>query len=82
MKKILKNAFGFGLVEVLMAAGLAGGIALTIAKLSQDANRVTKTTETNVFLNIFFMLQKVTFFYPRLLRLFFQSGNTKFCFYS
>ena len=53
MKKILKNAFGFGLVEVLMAAGLAGGIALTIAKLSQDANRVTKTTETNNEINMF-----------------------------
>ena len=53
MKKIFKNTFGFGLVEVLMAAGLAGGIALTIAKLSQDANRVTKTTESNNEINMF-----------------------------
>lgn len=52
MKKLLKNAVGFGLVEVLMAAGLAGGIALTVAKLSQDANRVTKTTETNNEINM------------------------------
>lgn len=41
-KNLFKNKFGFGLVEVLMAAGITGGIALTVAKLSQDANKVTK----------------------------------------
>lgn len=52
MFKFARNKNGFGLVEVLMAAGLAGGIALTIAKLSQDANRVTKTTESNNEINM------------------------------
>lgn len=52
MFKFTRNKNGFGLVEVLMAAGLAGGIALTIAKLSQDANRVTKTTESNNEINM------------------------------
>ncbi|GEM_PF-2875815 len=52
MKKLFKNTFGFGLVEVLIAAGLAGGLALTIAKLSQNAGRVTKTTESNNEINM------------------------------
>lgn len=51
-KNLFKNTFGFGLVEVLMAAGIAGGIALTIAKLSQDANKVTKSTEANNEINM------------------------------
>jgi len=50
---------GFGLVEVLIAAGLAGGLALTIAKLSQNANRVTKTTESNNEINL--MLNDVAY---------------------
>lgn len=53
MLNLLRNKSGLGLVEVLMAAGIAGGIALTVAKLSQDANRVTKTTETNNEINMF-----------------------------
>lgn len=53
MFNLLRNKSGLGLVEVLMAAGIAGGIALTVAKLSQDANRVTKTTETNNEINMF-----------------------------
>ena len=53
MIKLFRNNSGLGLVEVLMAAGIAGGIALTVAKLSQDANRVTKTTETNNEINMF-----------------------------
>lgn len=51
-KNLFKNKFGFGLVEVLMAAGIAGGIALTVAKLSQDANKVTKSTEANNEINM------------------------------
>src|SRR5690606_19769231 len=44
---------GFSLVEVLMAAGIVGGIGLTVAKLGQDSARVTKTTEANNEINAF-----------------------------
>lgn len=47
------NQKGFSLVEILMAAGIVGGIALTVAKLSQDSARVTKTTEANNEINNF-----------------------------
>lgn len=43
--KLLANA-GFSIVEVLVAAALMGGVALGVAKLTQDQAKSTKTIET------------------------------------
>jgi hypothetical protein len=47
------NFKGFGLAEVMLAAGLTGGIALTVAKLSQESARINKTAESNYEINQF-----------------------------
>jgi hypothetical protein len=52
IKKFL-SVGGFGLAEVMLAAGLTGGIALTVAKLAQESNRINKSTETNYEINQF-----------------------------
>lgn len=38
---------GIGLVEVLLAIGILGGLTLVIAKFSNNANKVTNNVETN-----------------------------------
>lgn len=53
LKKTLMSCRGFGLVEVMVAAAMAGGLALVIAKISTDMNRGAKTAETNNEINNF-----------------------------
>lgn len=42
---VLKNSKGFSLIQVMIAAGLAGGLALFIAKLTKDQVKSVKTVE-------------------------------------
>ena len=51
MSVIRKNQKGSSLVEVILAAGLAGGLALVVAKIAQDSIRIGKTAETNMEIN-------------------------------
>lgn len=44
---------GFSLVEVMLAAGLASGVALVVAKVAQESNKTTKTMETNIEVTTF-----------------------------
>lgn len=52
MKKFFKE-HGFGLVEVMIAAGMAAALALVVAQQGKEMNRISKTTETNVEVNAF-----------------------------
>lgn len=53
LRNFLKSARGFGLVEVMVAAAMAGGLALVVAKISKDMSRVNKSAETNSEVNQF-----------------------------
>ena len=46
MPKWLKNSLGFSLVEIMVAIGLAGGLALVITKISQNMNSVQNEAES------------------------------------
>lgn len=43
--KLLKNKLGFSLLELMIVAGMIGGMALTITKLGEMGNRSVKTNE-------------------------------------
>lgn len=50
MNRFFKNLkeYGFSLTETLIAIGIAGGVALTVAKLGQDSVKISKTAERNL----------------------------------
>jgi hypothetical protein len=50
-KKILKGDSGFSMVQVLMAAGLAGVVSLMVAKITQNSRQAVKTTEIQTEIN-------------------------------
>lgn len=50
MKSFFKNIKdqGFSLTETLIAIGISGALALTVAKLGQDSAKISKTSERNL----------------------------------
>ncbi len=48
--KMLKNALGFTLVEVMVAAGLLGGLSLVTVQLSQKGKMASKTARTDAMI--------------------------------
>jgi len=47
MKIFNKKIYGFSLVEILIAIGLAGGISLVIMSLMQNTKKAIETAETS-----------------------------------
>lgn len=47
MKKILRNFSGFSLIQVMIAVGMLGGVALMVAKLGSDQSKLSKTARTS-----------------------------------
>jgi type II secretory pathway pseudopilin PulG len=45
--KIIKSEVGMSLVSVMMAAGMVGGLAMVIAKLSQNSSKVQRNAIEN-----------------------------------
>ena len=53
MKKFLRNIGGFGLVQVLVAAGMIGGLSLVVMQLGQMGTKTTAQSEAGLDINLF-----------------------------
>jgi hypothetical protein len=51
MKIFLKNQKGVSMVGVLMAAAMAGGVALLVAQIGKNSNQITQETNANNDIN-------------------------------
>lgn len=50
-KQLITSQKGYSLVQVLMATGLVGGLALAVAKLGKDSFNATQTINANIEIN-------------------------------